>query len=108
MGLDSLGRIHPGNINAVIFHHVAGAVVPRPQEGAEMGDGGFKVAGDRVREIHERPRAGLDVEHRQLGADRHRLGVDARIQLAAKLGFQFGAQLSGAVLRNKLVVRAVD
>ena len=87
----------------VILHHVARGVVPGAKVGAQPLNGCSEIGRDRVGKVGELASTGLDMEGGQLGADRHRLGIDARVQ-RAELGAQLGAQLLGASLGHELVV----
>ena len=86
MGFHGFGRIHAGHVDAMILHHVAGAVIPRPQERAQAADCGTEFVRDLAGEADERPKAGLNIMDSQFGADRHGLGINAGIKLAAQLG----------------------
>jgi hypothetical protein len=100
-----LWRVEAGHVMAVVLHHVPGAVVPRPEVGPELTDLDAELGGEPIRYVDELPGPSLNVIHRQFGADRHHLGVDARVHLA-QLGPELRLQLLRPVRRHDLVGRA--
>ena len=85
---------------AGILKHVASAVVPAAQEFAKVSDRRSHVSRDRLGEVGEFSGAGLDMERRQLGAERQNLGVNTRIDLSFELGLEPLAHLGGALGRH--------
>ena len=74
---DLVGRIHARDVQSIVLHHVAGAVVPRTEVGAKLAHGRAEVFGYAGGNLHELPDTGLQVEPDDQHSVAHQFGVHA-------------------------------